>query len=210
MSSVVRRRAYRRPAMKRAMRRLGKSRVSVANMHYKYEQTVGVGSIASSTTLPTENNFAFTLSQLPQASTFSALYDAYRITKVELKFYPRSNVNAGNAGTNYTTTFHTAIDYDDVSNLGSLNSLLQYQTLKSFQSTKYCTRTVVPRVADSVYISGVSTGYAENKSNQWLDCASDTVPHYGIRTWLGDVGGLAGAVTFDVFAKFHIEFKAVR
>lgn len=179
---------------------------AVPSMHYPFIQT-HTGTAISSNIAAAENNYAPTLDMLAQYTTFQALFDAYRIMKVEFTFIPRANTNESpNIVRN--APFYTAIDNDDVAAITTIAAIQQYQTLAVHSSLEKVHRVLYPKVATDVY-QGVSSAYSEAKNGLWLDCGYPSVPHYGLRTMFGATG-TAGDVAYDVILKFFIEFKTVR
>lgn len=178
-------------------------------MVYPFIQTVTAGTISSNIVV-VETNYSPYLGQLDQVTTFTGLFDAYRIMKVDFTFIPRGNVNdlGATAGVK-NGLLYTAYDYDDTGSLSTIAAISQYQSLVVSSGTAPIKRTLMPRVANESYVSGITTSYAEAKHGQWMDCAVTNTPHYGLRTMISATG-TAGDVNYDVIMKFYLEFKTVR
>lgn len=179
---------------------------------YYYKQTyVGAG-LESGTVLDTATGMMFKLSSLPQAATFTALYDEYCILKVVVKFQPQGSLNNNTDPVSFSVPpFYTAIDYDDATPVASLNEILEYQTVKSTSSAKVHTRVFVPKLAAFAYkTSGTTIGYSD-KSHQYVDCASSDIEHYGLKTWLPRTGGAYPAIIKYVpIITMYVKFRGVR
>ena len=198
----------RRPANKKTV--LSKGLLLSNNMIYPFRQTISNSAVVSNTTVITQANLSFKLSDLNQYATFTSLFDSYRISKVQLKYIPRTNVDIGVNGNTYSTTVFYAIDYDDIGALGSIAALQEFGNCKSISSHKTITITIKPKVSRTIYQAGVASAYEEPKSNVWIDAAYPNVEHYGFRLMFPPVGGAAGAVTYDVIKTFWVEFKHVK
>lgn len=148
----------------------------------------------------------FRLSAVPNASEFTNLYDQYQIKGVKISLIPRYTDSTAGLAAQAIGNVWSAIDYDDVQTPVNVETLLQYQNVKRTRMNQVHTRFLKPMIANEVFNTGIATAYAP-KRNVWLDCASDTVEHYGIKLWFDSS---AAGVTFDVQVKFYLAFKNVR
>jgi len=146
------------------------------NQTYTFIETVNVSpNIVSSTTLEQDYAFQFQLNNLQNVTAFTTIFDQYRIDAIWFRFVPTS----GPIG----SPLYTFIDYDDAS-LTTLASSQNYPTLKMSSPGAYFERTIVPKSAVAAYTVGsVFTGY-ELKSGRWLNCATPSVAHYGLKACL--------------------------
>jgi hypothetical protein len=161
-----------------------------------------VGSTTSSTTNPTFTAGYVTLAAFDQDASFKALFDQYRIEMVEYTFVPQTS--EGYSGTN-SGLFTVVIDYDDATALSSVASALDYpnqQTVRGLDPVKVVWK---PKIAMAAY-NGAFTGYA-NAGNQWLDIASDTIQHYGVKTAWTVTGA---AYSYNIIARALLQFRRVR
>jgi hypothetical protein len=95
-----------------------------------------------------------------------------------------SVTSSSNAVASY---FLSAVDYDDSTVWTSLNQGLQYENRYVTPLTSIHSRTWVPRIANIVHATG-STSYTSVRD--WVDCASDTVPWYGLKTAIPGTGNV--------------------
>jgi hypothetical protein len=177
---------------------------TINNRSYSVIQTSAtVNTLTSSSVSVTYGNFSYTLSLIDQVNSFTAVFDQYRIRMVELTFYPRVTVESLN--TVNTGLLATVIDYDDASNLTSFAAALDYENCLVGRGLDPQKRTFIPHVAMAAY-SGAFTSFA-NVGDQWIDCASTGVVHYGAKTaWtITDV-----AYTMDAVSRVWLEFRNVR
>lgn len=129
----------------------------------------------------------FTLADLPNYTEFTSLFQSYRIKKVVVRYIPL-NGSSGVSGTGGALSLNTGlcatvIDYNDAST-ATLAALQEFRTCKIWNMYRQHSRTIYPKVANEVYISGVSTGYSDG-SNPWCSTNSASIPHYGFKVSIG-------------------------
>lgn len=180
----------------------------ISTITQSWNQTTGTGvNIAGA--------YTFSLSQLPNVSDFSNLYDQYKITGAKLSFTPGQteyigNVLSGQTGAQAFNKFHSVIDYDDAVVPSSENDLLQYGSLKSTQGGRTHTRFIKPKILQEVYRSAISTAY-NPISNRFLDMNYTDVPHYGIKVWSSaPVSPASCALTYNVYLTLYFTCKNTR
>lgn len=174
---------------------------------YTIQRSVALTSFSSNNAGEAPFSMNFSLDQLPGYTDFTAAFDQYKIAQVHLRFTPRPYVGtAPNFG--YTPDYIlTAIDYDDSTAVSSA-MLLQFQTLLISATDKPFERTLVPRVAESVYTGAAFSGYANTTT--WLDVASPDVRHYGLKGVLPQYGTAQLTTLLDVVATYTINLKNPR
>jgi hypothetical protein len=146
-----------------------------------FRRTYTAGTISASVSGDTINAWPITLSSLPGSSEFTALFDQYRILEVSYSFIPYFTEVPSTAGT-VPGIFGSAIDYDDANFVLGLSDLQQYDSYQRINAVKSLTRVVRPRSAVAMY-SGAFTSFG-NVYGQWIDSASPSVQHYGLKTVL--------------------------
>jgi hypothetical protein len=143
-------------------------------------RALGHGTVVAQATASTAAAFNFTLSQ---SGTSSGNFDQYKIMAIRFTIVP--DQNAVGLFTNSTTAYtplYCVIDYDDSTNLGSVANAEGYSNCIVLGAGESCERTFKPRCALSAY-TGSFGGFA-NMSDQWIDAASTTVQHYGIKVFI--------------------------
>lgn len=154
--------------------------------------------LTSSSTGIVETNFAFTLSQHPQASSWASLYDQYCIVQATVVF--DSALAPGSTAT--PPRLFTALDFDNNTSLGSISALEDFATsevinmepgVKHMRSIRPCNK------------GSVSGGSVAVPQRTWVDCGTTTVPHYCIRSIIGQtaVASLAISVTQVIVYAFR-------
>jgi len=163
--------------------------------------------------------YSFQLSDLPSSTEFTNLFDQYRIRKVTVTAsISRKNTPAVVAALHAATVPITpllldVVDYDDASAL-NLAGIEQYENLRitAFDGSRTVTRSFKPHIAAAAY-SGTFVSYA-NLTDQWIDCNSPAVQHYGWKSILrGDLEGSAGGYVYgatNIYATYELEFRNVR
>lgn len=201
------RRGYVRPVIRRP-----RSIVSKPNGPYQITQCVDKGSFANTNIVESQVAYEFKLSDLDQVASLTALFDQYRVDKVELTFIPRSQVDSASgvavaAGPSY---MYTCLDYDDA-NIVSLSAIREYGSSKCHNVVDGGNIQIVlkPHIALAAFGGGVFTSYS-NRQGVWIDVASTGVSHYGVKAVLPATGAATSSISFDVQAKYWITFRNVR
>lgn len=186
------------------------------------------------TTVPGGNNFQFNFSlqsmelningstggALANAGNlnfadYTALFDSYRIRKVQLQMV----YNADSQSQTMTTGLPNLMmvnDYDD-SQATTVASLLQYDSWKLVQmgsganNSKYWT--VVPRTQVAVETTAGSVTSISGGSKNWIDCATPNAKYFGVKGLVDTqvTGGALSNVGFVTFyVKVFVQFKNTR
>lgn len=149
---------------------------------YKFVRHGTPTTITQTITTDLVGSLQFTLDATSGYTELTALFDSYRIECVEVEFVPMYNMQSITlAGTVKVAELYTAIDYDDNNAAASLGAMNEYRTNRIATWNQRFTRSFKPRAAAAVYGSGAFTSYAQVPGNQWMDCASPSVAHYGLK-----------------------------
>jgi len=206
------------------------------NSIYRYKQQVdGVNIVGVSSALTSYNGqqsyilqqsseinygFNFRLNDIPQVTTFTSLYDSYRIKKIIIRLSPTvqsqtmsfvtlTNV-AASAGTPVPVgQCYWSIDHDDSAS-ATMAQLRQYSTVKyqNVNKGKDIVATIYPKIALGAY-AGAFTSYA-TQGNQWLDCGSPDIQHYGFKFACDAYNSANYYQIWRVSCFYFVEFKNVR
>lgn len=174
---------------------------------------------AGSETAPSWQNqdgaLVFKLSDMPNYTRWTAMYDAFRIKRAVVRF-----INGTAGGVNYTALDHQGTpqlfvvnDHDDasISTTFETDILSNSATRHKLLLNEY-SHSIVPTAALRTYndTNLTQVGYAEAAKNQWIDCDYPDVPHYGVKymvpTTFG-TGVLAPYAQIDIWVEVEIEFK---
>lgn len=155
---------------------------------------------------------SFQLSDLPNYTQFTNLYDQYRILAVKVEFVARTppvQYYGVSAISSSAPVLYTAIDLDDVTTPTS-TTLLAHESCKFHgaftpMSTNKYVRWLKPATAVEMYQTGGFGGYGA-RQNQWIDTTSSSVQHYGIKWWIA-TAATTPAYYYDVVFTYYMEFK---
>lgn len=145
--------------------------------------------------------YTFALSNLPDYTEFTSLYDQFRIKWVKVKFIFQTQV-AETAPVNSPGMFYSVIDLDDAS-APTLSYCQSAKWAKLTQAVGTHTRFLRPRTLTQLY-NGLGSAYAVNKI-QWLDCDYANTPHYGLKYFWYNC--TFERILADVEMQFCIEFR---
>jgi hypothetical protein len=132
-----------------------------------YPQTSSVGT-----------SYVFKLSLIPGYAEIAAMWDFYRITKVDVLYAPASKAGPSTATTTSPGTVMAAgPDYDE-STAVNFTTMLERQDTAVYSVFDSWEVSFKPRAASVVYGNGVTSGYALAPADQWMDTSAD-VSYYG-------------------------------
>lgn len=160
---------------------------------------------------------SFALSDVASSGVFAAMYDAYRITKIDIDMEYLSNVSF--SGTTvvsnaFLPTFWHYWDPDDAVVPPNLRAMLGKQGVKRWQpnatrTTKrfsFRPRNNVSLQASSTSGSGTSNAIVPNKSN-WIDCVNPNVPHYAFKLAGTEFPGGLKQAALRLNYTYHVSFR---
>jgi len=178
---------------------------SSSNRPYMYVQTVDKAAtwLTSSSSVPVFAGTNFTLSDLDQYTTFTALYDQYKITRLEA--WVELNSPANTISNTHLNKLYTSIDYDNSTAPTSIGSIQDFQNCVETSILDGHYRSWVPHVAFATY-SGTFVSYA-NVAAPWIDCNSTAVQHYGLRGAVGSSS--SGGDVISLRVRYHVLFRNV-
>jgi len=151
--------------------------------------------------------FTYQFNLLDQYTTWGAVFDQYKIDEVETTFRPFAIGTSIAVATVLIPCLYTVIDFDDNTSPTGLAYMRQYNSL-SVSENETVVRKFQPHVAVAAY-SGAFTSYA-NLANQWIDCNSATVVHYGLK-WAIDAGAVGQTLlqSWNVSTRMRVSFRNV-
>jgi len=148
----------------------------------------------------------FELAQLPNVTSYQTLFDAYRVTRMNIRIIPQFNsADQAAAGTSATGIMPIVIarDQDDAVLPTSEAQLLTYGSSRQFMLDRIINYSIVPRTKTSADNSG--TMFLESRLNQWIPTDSHRVPHYGIKFWAPT--NLSAYENYAVYLDVEVGFK---
>lgn len=200
--------AYRR---KRMMKRGGASRQR--NVHY-FKRKVVLGNITASNLAGVGSNGAraitFKLSDLPQYTDFTNLFDQYAITGVQLDFIPfADNISWDVPGNGASIAFPggpllIATDYDDAALPASASEMLARQNVKVIPVGRRHKMYLRPKIAETAN----STTVVSRRAG-WIDCDTPDSTHYGVKCWMTAPNIPDTNFNYQVWATYYVKVKGV-
>jgi hypothetical protein len=137
--------------------------------------------ITSSASVPTFGSLNFTLNGMANSTIYTSCFDQYKFDEVEVWIEPTQS--QASVPTNIGMLV-TTIDLDDTSTPTSFGVVESSQSAIVTGAYAGHYHKFVPHMAVAVY-SGAFTSFA-NEIADWIDCASPSVQHYGIKAALAD------------------------
>lgn len=164
----------------------------------------------SVTALNFSAGYDFRLSYLPNNAEFTALFDAYKIWKVEVQFIPKynsSDFSSGGVGFGLPTIYITE-DRNDVTTPLSVAELQEYNSCIARRFDKTVSYTCWPTIATSG-IGNPNEIIDSRQKDLFVRSTKNEVPHYGLK-WALDLP--VGLETFrmDVVFKYFLMMKDVK
>lgn len=152
---------------------------------HSFKRNVDLG-LLQGTTFNRFAAYTFTLNNVPNSSEFTALFDQFRITHVQMQFYvqyqPAQLDSSAGVGAAAYPCLYICRDNDDSTAPTSINQLREHANVQTviLSPEKIFKYNVKPATLSNVYQSSVSNSYAP-KWKEWIDCAASDTPYYGVK-----------------------------
>jgi hypothetical protein len=158
--------------------------------------------ITSSASVPVLLAQNFQITSMPNISSYQAIFDQYRITRIECWIEATQTNTGGHSG-----KLLSVVDFDDSNAVGSLAAMQEYPAvIEGFSSTLGHYHSWQPHVAIGAYGGGVFASYA-NEASPWIDLGSITVEHYGLKL---ATNVHTDVISFGGLVRMWAEFRCVR
>jgi len=154
--------------------------------------------LTTSTIAPSFGGYAFTLSETPNASQYTGVFDQYRIDRIEVWLEPQAA-----QGTTVFGLLASAVDLDDYNTPTSIANVVDKQGSVMSNGGAGIYHTWQPHVALAAY-AGTFSSYA-NTPSPWLDSNSPAVQHFGLKF---ACEATPVAVAYRLSFKLHCTFRA--
>ena len=176
------------------------STIIVPAQIYRAHLTLVNNSIfTTSTVSPAFGSNSFALSDFVNSTQYTGCFDQYRLEEFEVWIEP--NVSQSTAIAN-VGTITTAVDVDDVSTPTTFSSVAGKQNSLQSSALDGQYHRWIPHVAEALY-SGAFTSYG-NIGPVWIDCASPSVAHYGLKY---AAGVTSVAISYQITVKAKMSFR---
>jgi len=153
--------------------------------------------------------FYFCLSNMPNYTDFTNLFDMYRLLEAVVTFTPFAT---GSASSTVSSAFPgligTWIDTDDASLPANMAEGQQTETFQRNVATVPFIRVVKPRSAVATY-SGTFTSYG-TEYGRWMNTASPSVQYYGLKTVITGSTFATSTKIYDVEATVTMQFRGAK
>lgn len=157
---------------------------------------------------PYQGALTFQLSDVANVSDFSNLFDHYRINKVVVRFWLRSDPGAQAAAGATYPKLYSVIDYDD-SGLLSQTQMREHPNcrIRAMNPNRPIVIAFTPATLQLTYLSAVASTFTP-QFKKFVDMANTGVPHYGLKFNIDDLTNTNYRV--DVETCYYISCKGVR
>lgn len=206
-------RKSRRVVKKRAAPRKTKTRytkiTNVKNDVHYFKRFCYKTTITGDVSRTAKGAITFSLSDLPNLSEFSNLFDYYKLSGVKLRFTTLLDSNSQTGLNSYFPKMYYAYDYDDSVAPNNSDDLRQRAGCKI--------RWLLPNRSHGIFIrpkylnqiyNGVSTGYQLGKQG-WLDMSDSGAPHYGLKYVIENLNNDLGQQV-QVEATYYFSMRGTR
>lgn len=147
-------------------------------------------------------------------STYTTLFDQYRINKIVFTATPvktqvvnRPYDDSTTAGAILSIPRMTmVIDRDDSALPTTFEEVYQRPNSRTKLATRKFTWVFRPTKLGMVYRSATTTGYKVDFGRDFIDCGDSDTPHYGLKGVL-EAASPNEAYTYRLESKFYISFK---
>ena len=211
------RRTYkrRRPTIRRSRRAMYRRRLRLSRRPrlsalrtYHFKRTFTLSPISTGTS-PVFGAYAFSISDLPNYTEFTALFDQYRINKLVVRYVPNHNSSEVGA-TKALMEFNSVLDFNDQVAPTALTQLYEYANWRMTRGNAIHTRVFTPAVLSLVATtSAIAYQGDQSKWKQWLATSQTDIEHYGIKYAIGATQA-AGDMYFTPYVTAYFSCKSVK
>jgi hypothetical protein len=143
-----------------------------------------------------ENNYSFQINNIAGTSNYTSTYDQYCLVQGSVTFsstLPPGQVTG-------VGTLHSALDFDNVTNIGSIQALDNFSSSQTDMMSPG--RTIVRSIRPCCKLNAAGTNSVV-PMRCWIDCSATGIAHFGIRTVLD----IAGAYNLHILQTVWIAFR---
>lgn len=156
-------------------------------------------------------NLTALLSNVPNLTEYTVLFDSYMVTYVKFEFVPVANTATfGGAALGHTIPqLMWVVDRDDTSTPATdPNIFLENVRSKKRWLRRPVTIKLKPNMLQNIYRGAANPDGHVHSYNKWCDMAQTDVIHYGIK-WLCTYSGYAtGDNLFDIYTTLYFKCKS--
>lgn len=166
-----------------------------------YKRTSDYFALPISGTTGALGSFTFQLTNIPNSTEFTSLYDQYKINAVPVCFYPKQTEVTSLSTTDNVrgnARILTAIDYNDDTPPTTLDDLRQYES---------CEVDVILNKHERYIPKPLFLNNSGQNVNSWLSTANPSTKHYGLKYGVEPTQAVGGSFTYNVEVTYYIAFK---
>lgn len=160
----------------------------VGSMIHRFSRMYDSGTFVGNATTgaPLLKGASFNLNNIPNVGEFTALFDQYMITHVQLRFHLQVDPSAQASASAVYPKIYTATDFDDDGAPATLNAIREHARCKVrvLNPNRPVVVNIKPAINTLVY-RGITTSSYSPQWRKWIDCAQTDVPHFGLK-WAVD------------------------
>jgi len=154
---------------------------------------------------------SFSLQDIGNYTSFTAMYDAYKLGSITCNIEYLNNLAAVN-GLGLLPTVHAYWDQDDATAPASISNVNAKQGVRRRQfGNKAITSVSFTGTPKPLTDSGANVGLINMNKQQWIDCAEPGVEHFALKLYITDVY-LPGLSTVNNAFRFNwtynVQFRA--
>jgi len=203
----------RRPTMRRRMRRprLYKA-IRPQNQIHQFKRTFLKGTWTLNNLTDTFVAYTFKLSDLPNYTEFTNLFDRFRIVKVAVHLIPQWTNNDLNPVTSMekvNPAIYSVVDTTEDAAPTALTEMYEYSNLKITRGGRIHTRYFSPAVLTNAFEGVAATAYIP-KWKQWITTDDYATPHYAIKLAGDKTQTSSNNFTVRVMMSYYIQCKNVK
>lgn len=153
-------------------------------------------------------SWSFTLNDLPDVASYSAIWDSYRFNGITAVITPVTQYPSPASSIGFAPLV-TAIDYDDANVPISYSGVLQYSNSYVHPSNSTpVVRNFTPECAIGTY-NGTDYTNKQNKKWAWIDLAYPNTQHYGFKAAIKQSTS-TNLPFYYIYFKYSISFRKTR
>lgn len=192
---------------RRRFRRTRTTRYKGGQKRFLYKRFTGVfGSLQLNNISETYAGYNFSLSDLPNYTEFTALYDMYKINRVKISFLPQQTISNSLSTVSNAAAyarFFSVIDTNDATAPTSIDQLREYESCKYTTIHRRHKRYFKPRITDS--------GNVYTPGNPWIATSSPNVNYFGLKVAAEAIDStVSTTMDYTIECKYYLSFRNVK
>lgn len=202
--SVATGRFLRRPRVTRSL--------AIQNAPHYFKRRFNKGTLTLNNLAEVFQAYTFKLSDLPNYTEFTNLFDRYRICKVAVHLIPQwtnSDLNPVTTTERVNPAIYSVVDTTEDAAPTSLNEMYEYSNCKITRGGRIHKRYFTPSVLTSAFESGASTAYIP-KFKQWLTTDDPATPHYCMKIAADKTSTSSNNFTIRVMMTYYLQCKNIK